>query len=74
MKNRFAIAILLVSLLHVTAAHAVPNYEIHSLGGLNPGFVNSQANGINNLGQVVGSSTNQNFLTEAFLWDSNSGI
>ena len=74
MKNRFAFAALLVSPLFLTTVHALPSYEIQSLGSLNPSFVNSQANGINNLGQVVGSATNQDFLTEAFIWDSTNGI
>jgi probable HAF family extracellular repeat protein len=62
------------ALTFISTANALPMYEIVSLGFLDPGFASSGAAGLNNLGQVVGGSTNASGLTEAFVWDAVNGM
>jgi probable HAF family extracellular repeat protein len=55
--------------------HAVlwQNGSVTDLGSLGASaFSSSQAFGINNLGEVVGGSTNSSGITEAFLWQNGS--
>lgn len=65
-------------LLHVTLAflssttHAEIRYEIQDLGTLGGGSTRGRA--LNDLGQVVGASTNSRGEMCAFIWDATDGI
>ena len=54
-------------------ANAAGTFGVTDLGGL-PNYPYTDADGINNLGQVVGSGNNSNFQATAFLWDSTNGM
>lgn len=69
-KIRFALTSLMaaVGLLMLGRAAFATDYQITDLGTL--GGTTSQAFGINNLGEVVGSSTTASGAQQAFLWQS----
>jgi len=54
-------------------ANTAGTFGVTDLGGL-PNYPYTEADGINNLGQVVGGGENSNFQHTAFLWDSTNGM
>ncbi len=74
MKRFTVLAMLLVLVMHVPAAEAASRYTLTRLGYLGAGYPQtssgySMAYGLNDLGHVVGRSTNYYYdVTQAFIW------